>query len=80
MRIEIYEGALISDVFYENLAAVDADYQVNQVLKEGRKKKVWTGYISWILIRENGSLKVRFLDYQHERSSHFAEENDLDMP
>ncbi len=81
MRIEIYEEALISDVFYENLAAVDAHYQVNQVLKEGRKKKVWTGYISWILIRENGSLKVRFLDYQHEKSSHVAEEeNDLNMP
>ncbi len=80
MRIEIYEGALISDVFYENLAAVDADYQVDQVLKEGRKKKVWTGYISWILIRENGSLKVRFLDYQPERSSYFTEEDDLDKP
>jgi len=46
---------------------VKARYELNQVAKKGGEKKVWRGQARWILIRENGTLKVLSLDYQHQR-------------
>jgi hypothetical protein len=57
-RIEIYQNAVY----------VKARYNVKQRLKEGMGKKVWKGDIRWILIRENGILKIRFLDYKQQNS------------
>jgi len=53
---------------YQNAVHVKARYNVKQRLKEGMGKKVWKGDIRWILIRENGILKIRFLDYKQQNS------------
>ncbi len=67
-RIKIYEEALISEVFFKNVAVTEARYKVDQTLKEKGKKKVWMGDISWVLVRENGALKILFLDYYHSKT------------
>jgi hypothetical protein len=59
MKIEIYQ----------NVVEVRAHYEIEQVLKKGGKKKVWSGQIQWILGKENGVLKIVSLDYQHQKTS-----------
>jgi hypothetical protein len=54
---------------YENAAEVRARYEIEQIVKKGEGKKVWRGRIKWVLIREDGILKIVSLDYQHERPS-----------
>lgn len=49
---------------YQNAVEVQGRYKIDQTAKGGRKKKVWRGDIRWILLRENGSLKIRFLDFR----------------
>jgi hypothetical protein len=58
MKIEIYQNAV----------EVKARYSVNQVLKIGGEKKVWKGSGRWVLIRENGLLKILSIDYKHEKT------------
>jgi curved DNA-binding protein CbpA len=58
MKIEIYE----------NVVEVKARYEVSQRLKKG-EEKAWRGNIRWVLIREDGVLKILSLDYQQEKSS-----------
>ncbi len=58
MRIEIYQNAV----------QVNARYEIYQILKKKGKKRSWSGYISWILIRENGALKIRSLDFKPHKS------------
>jgi len=48
MKIEIYQNA----------AEVKARFSVNQVLKKGGEKKVLKGSGRWVLIKENGLLKI----------------------
>jgi hypothetical protein len=69
MRIGIYQEAMISNIFFKNVAVVEARYVVDQVLKKRNKKRVWSGEISWILVRENDMLKILFLDYQTQKST-----------
>ena len=54
---------------YENAVEVKARYEIEQLVKKGGGKKVWRGRIRWVLIREDGILKIVSLDYQHERPS-----------
>lgn len=61
------EGTRIK--FYQNAAEARARYEIYQMLKEDGKKKVWRGRIRWILVKENGNLKIRYLDYMQEKSS-----------
>jgi len=51
---------------YQNAVHIKARYKVDQILKKEQKKKVWKGDIRWILVRENGILKIRYLDYQQQ--------------
>ena len=46
---------------------VQARYELNQVSKKSGEKKVWKGNIRWVLIKEDGALKILSLDYQHEK-------------
>ena len=46
---------------------VQARYELNQVSKKSGEKKVWKGNIRWVLIKEDGALKIISLDYQHEK-------------
>jgi hypothetical protein len=54
---------------YENAVEVRARYDIEQIVKKGGGKKFWKGRIRWVLIREDGILKIISLDYQHERPS-----------
>jgi curved DNA-binding protein CbpA len=54
---------------YENGAEVRARYELEQILIKSGEKKVWRGTIRWVLVKEDGILKIISLDYQHERPS-----------
>jgi curved DNA-binding protein CbpA len=56
MKIEIYQNAI----------DVKARYEIEQILKVGAEEKVWRGRVRWVLIKENGALKIFTLDYQHQ--------------
>ena len=45
-------------------AKVRGTYRIEQETKSGQNK-MWAGNIEWTLIREQGTLKVRTLQYQH---------------
>ena len=58
MKIEIYENSL----------DVKARFRVDQRLKKGEEEKIWKGSIRWVLVEENGNLKISSLDYQNDKS------------
>jgi len=60
------EGMKIA--FNQNHTEVTARYEVDQVLKKGGENKTWKGHIRWILVREEGSLKILSLDYRQQKS------------
>ena len=53
---------------FQNAVQVRARYEIDQIGKKRGKKKVWRGKIRWILVKENGALKIRFLDYRPQES------------
>lgn len=55
-------------MIYENGADVRARFRVDQKLKKEGGKKIWKGNIHWVLIKEEGSLKISSLDYQNDKS------------
>jgi general secretion pathway protein A len=50
-----------------DVAEVKARYSIDQITREGRKKKGWTGEVAWELVKEDGSLKVLRLDYRESK-------------
>ncbi|UCD70764.1 MAG: hypothetical protein JSW70_07090 [Syntrophobacterales bacterium] len=68
MRIKIYKEVLVFGLFYESAISVEAHYKVDQILKKTGKKRVWEGDVRWILIRENGALRILSLDFKHQKS------------
>jgi hypothetical protein len=54
---------------YQNGVLVKARYEVDQTLKKKGEKKIWNGPIRWTLVKENGTLKILTLDYQHQKGS-----------
>ncbi len=67
-RIKIYHEVLIFGLFYESAALVEGRYQVDQILNKKGKKKVWTGDVRWILVREDGVPKILCLDFKHQKA------------
>jgi hypothetical protein len=55
-------------MIYENGAEVRARFKVDQILKKRREEKIWKGNIRWVLVREDGALRIIALDYQNEKS------------
>jgi hypothetical protein len=53
---------------YQNAVEVKARFRVDQKLKVSGEDKVWKGNIRWILVKEEGKLKISSLDYQNEKS------------
>ncbi len=53
---------------YQYTVHVIARYKVDQILKKGAKRGTWRGDIRWVLVRENGDLKIRYLDYRPQKS------------
>ncbi len=58
MKIEIYQHRV----------DVKARFRVDQKLKKDGEERVWKGNIRWVLIKEEGRLKISSLDYQNEKS------------
>jgi curved DNA-binding protein CbpA len=58
MKVEIYENAV----------EVKARFRVDQTLKRRGEEKVWTGTIRWVLVKEDGALKIISLNYQNQKS------------
>jgi hypothetical protein len=52
---------------YAQSAFVTGRYQIIQSFKKGDKKNIFHGDIQWALIRENGSLKIREVNYGRDR-------------
>jgi hypothetical protein len=61
-RLEIY-----SIQTYQKSAFVSGRYELIQFLKRSKKKRVFQGNIQWDLIRENGSLKIKEINYGRGR-------------
>ncbi len=53
---------------YQNAVEVWANYEIEQTSKKTGKEQFWKGDIRWILLREDGDLKVRFLDFRPQES------------
>ena len=53
---------------HQNDVEVKARYKLDQILKKGGERKVWRGNINWVLIKEDGALRIIALDYQNEKS------------
>jgi curved DNA-binding protein CbpA len=47
---------------------VKARFRVDQKLKMDGEEKVWQGSIRWVLVKEEGRLKISSLDYKNEKS------------
>ncbi len=65
LRYQI-EGMKIE--IYQHRVDVKAGFRLDQKLKKDGEEKVWKGNIRWILIKEEGRLKISSLDYQNEKS------------
>ncbi len=50
----------------QNRVEVRAQYQLEGTVAQGRKYQNWQGQIRWILVKENGVLKILSLDYQSQ--------------
>jgi ketosteroid isomerase-like protein len=53
---------------YQNAVDVKARYTVNQVLKKTGGKRYWKGNIHWVLVKEEGTLKITSIDFRHSVS------------
>jgi len=51
--------------FYQNAVEVRARYRIDQTLKKGGTTRAVTGQIRWVLARENGILKILYLDFRN---------------
>ena len=68
-HLEIYSVQINKEI-----ANVTGRYEVTQTLKGKNIKKIFRGNIQWDLLRENGSLKIREInygrDYRGDQPSH----------
>jgi curved DNA-binding protein CbpA len=54
-KIEIHQNAIV----------VKARYEIQQTLR--KEKKAWQGRVEWILVKEEGGLRIASLNYQNEK-------------
>ena len=47
---------------------VKAQYELEGIVAKGRKMQNWKGQVRWVLVRENGALKILSLDYKPQSS------------
>jgi hypothetical protein len=53
---------------HQNRAEVKARFSVEQTLKKANQEKFWQGNIRWVLVKEEGGLKIVSLDYQNDKA------------
>jgi len=58
MRVEIYQNAV----------EVKARYEVDQILTIDGERKIWKGRIQWMLVKEDGVLKIISINYRHDNT------------
>jgi len=63
----IYNLKIYSIQTHTRGALVRGQYEIIQSLKKGGKERVFKGDIQWEIIRENGSLKIREVNYGKNR-------------
>jgi len=56
MKVEIYQNAV----------EVKARYELDQVLRIDGERKIWKGRIQWMLVKEDGVLKIISLNYKYD--------------
>ncbi len=66
-HLRYHIGGMRIDI-YQNAVEARGRYKVDQILKKRGKKKIWRGDIRWILVRENGALRIRYLDFRPQKS------------
>lgn len=69
LRFEIEDMRI---AIYWNGVEAMGHCEVDQILKRGGQRRVWEGQVRWILVRENGALKIRYLDDALEGLFHRA--------
>jgi ketosteroid isomerase-like protein len=52
---------------YDNAVEVKARYEIEQMKMSG-ERKILKGRIRWVLIKEDGILKILSIDYKHEKA------------
>src|SRR4030042_1767573 len=62
-----YHVAGMKIEIYQNMVEVKARFRVDKRLKKRGEEKVWAGNIRWVLVKEDGNLKISSLDYQNEK-------------
>lgn len=63
----VYHLEIYSIQAYQKSAFVNGRYELIQSIKGSKKKKVFRGNIQWDLIREDGSLKIKEINYGRDR-------------
>jgi hypothetical protein len=63
----IYDLEIYSIQTYQKSAFIRGRYELIQSIKGSKKKKLFRGDIQWDLIRENGSLKIKEINYGKDR-------------
>lgn len=61
-----YEMEDLKVEIYQNGVDVKARYEVEQTLRKDGERKIWKGNIQWMLIKEDGVLKIISLNYKHD--------------
>jgi curved DNA-binding protein CbpA len=54
---------------YQNAVEVKARYQVDQISRIDGERKIWKGRIQWMLVKEDGALRIISLNYKHDNDS-----------
>jgi len=63
----IYNLKIYSIQTYTRSAFVRGRYEIIQSLKKGGRERAFQGDIQWEIFRENGSLKIREINYGRDR-------------
>lgn len=63
----LYHLEIYSVQTYTQSATVSGRYEVIQTLKEKDIKKIFCGNIQWSILREDGALKIRKINYGRDR-------------
>jgi uncharacterized membrane protein len=63
----VYHLEIYSIQTYQKSAFVSGRYELIQSIKGSKKKKVFRGNIQWDLIQEDGSLKIKEINYGRDR-------------
>jgi hypothetical protein len=63
-----YQIAITGNEPKQDRMEVKAQYALEGIVAKGRKMQTWKGQIRWVLIKEDGALKVLSLDYQPQSS------------